>query len=257
LFDKFSPKIRQWGGIFLLITAAIWVWYNPDSLFEDEPRPLPNGQSATKQSKQPNPAGRKTGKVSNSETGFDFYVLALSWSPSFCATKKDQANYQCGGQRFFSFIVHGLWPQYEKGWPSFCDRNNENVPGRLANSMLDIMPGQGLIRHQWKKHGTCSGLNQKDYFAKLRAAYEKIRFPAQYRLNNKYLTVSPAAVERAFQTENPGLANNAIAVTCGKRRLKEVRICFSKSLEFRPCKEVDRQSCRKQKIIMPPVRASQ
>ncbi len=253
---KIPPKFLRWGQILLVIAGAIWIWYNPNRLFEGNSQTSPNRQSTERPPGPLKPLLRKTGKVSNSETGFDFYVLALSWSPSFCATKKDRAGFQCGGKRFFSFVVHGLWPQHEKGWPSFCDRDNENVPGQLANSMLDIMPGQGLIRHQWKKHGTCSGLKQDEYFTKLRSAYKKIKFPAEYRLNNKYLTVSPAEVERAFQSENSGLADNAIAVTCGKRRLKEVRICFSKSLEFRACKEVDRQSCRKQKIIMPPVRAS-
>src|SRR5664279_6001869 len=53
----------------------------------------------------------------NAPGEFDFYVLSLSWSPSFCEQASERGNggrsgAQCGG-RPFSFVVHGLWPQYE------------------------------------------------------------------------------------------------------------------------------------------------
>ena len=51
---------------------------------------------------------------------FDFYVLALSWSPSFCQDSEErgrEAREQCGLGRPYSFVVHGLWPQYERGFP--------------------------------------------------------------------------------------------------------------------------------------------
>ena len=53
---------------------------------------------------------------------FDFYVLSLSWSPSFCEATQErgrESKEQCG-ERPYSFVVHGLWPQYEKGFPEFC-----------------------------------------------------------------------------------------------------------------------------------------
>src|SRR5215212_5317363 len=52
----------------------------------------------------------------NAPGEFDFYVLSLSWSPSFCDAASERGNSgrnqqaQCGG-RPFSFVVHGLWPQ--------------------------------------------------------------------------------------------------------------------------------------------------
>src|ERR1044072_2158162 len=63
----------------------------------------------------------------NAPGEFDFYVLSLSWSPSFCEAASERGNKgrsqvaQCGG-RPFSFVVHGLWPQYERGFPEFCQR---------------------------------------------------------------------------------------------------------------------------------------
>src|SRR5262249_49131550 len=52
---------------------------------------------------------------------FDFYVLALSWSPSYCDSLGERAQQQAEcGERPYAFIVHGLWPQYEEGFPEFC-----------------------------------------------------------------------------------------------------------------------------------------
>ena len=48
----------------------------------------------------------------------DFYVLSLSCSPSFCDAAGDRAARQAECvQRPFSFVVHGFWPQYDKGFP--------------------------------------------------------------------------------------------------------------------------------------------
>ncbi len=250
MFDNLSPKTRRWGAIVVAVAALAWLGFNPDMLFEDPE------QTTAPQSRQIDNSRTGNSAITGVENGFDFYVLALSWSPSFCASQNRTTGMQCGGKRFFSFVVHGLWPQFEKGWPSYCDENTAKVSDRLTRSMLDIMPAYGLIQQQWRKHGTCTGLDQQSYFAKLRQAYEKIRFPVQYRLNDGYKMVSPQEVERAFQTENPGIPSDAIAVTCDKRRLREVRICFSKSLGFRSCQQVDRNSCRKQKVVLPPVRGT-
>jgi len=61
-------------------------------------------------------------------------------------------------------------------------------------------------------------------------------------------------VEEAFIKVNPGLSNSAIAITCERNRLQEVRICMSKDLQFRACEEIDRRACRRDQVLMPPVR---
>jgi ribonuclease T2 len=68
------------------------------------------------------------------------------------------------------------------------------------------------------------------------------------------LTVSPDEVEEAFVKVNPGLARDAIAVTCDSRRLSEVRICVGKDFHFRACPDIDARACRRDKIVMPPLR---
>ena len=186
---------------------------------------------------------------------FDFYVLALSWSPSFCEHAGDRrgAQQQCG-ERAFSFVVHGLWPQYEKGFPEFCQQPPPFVPGGIVSSMLDLMPARGLIINEWKKHGVCSGLEARGYFETIRKARAGVKIPPEYLEPRTAITVSPDEVEEAFVKANPGLSRAGIAVTCGGTRLSEVRICLSRDLQFRECAEIDKRACRRDKLNMPPVR---
>ena len=66
--------------------------------------------------------------------------------------------------------------------------------------------------------------------------------------------MTPDEVEEAFVKANPGLTRDAIAVTCDSRRLGEVRICLGKDLRFRACPEIDARACRREQVVMPPVR---
>jgi ribonuclease T2 len=186
---------------------------------------------------------------------FDFYLLALSWSPSFCAEAGDRPNakQQCG-ERPFSFVVHGLWPQYEKGFPEFCLNPPPFVDNKIINAMFDLMPARGLIINEWKKHGTCSGLQARGYFETVRQARAAIKIPPDYLDLKSALTVTPDEVEEAFVKANPGLTRTGIAVTCSSTRLSEVRICLTRDLQFRECADVDRRACRRDKLVMPPVR---
>ncbi|MBI1620292.1 ribonuclease T2 family protein [Aquamicrobium zhengzhouense] len=185
--------------------------------------------------------------------GFDFFVLSLSWSPTHCEIEGDRANrQQCGGRRNFDFIVHGLWPQFEKGWPEFCQsREPSRVPNDLVREMADIMPSGGLVGHQWRKHGSCSGLSQEDYFSLVRAAWDRIDIPDAFEDTARAVTTSPAEVESVFRRANPSIPANGIAVTCQNRMISEVRICMTKSLEFRSCAEIDSKGCKMPRATLP------
>jgi ribonuclease T2 len=194
----------------------------------------------------------------NAPGEFDFYVLALSWSPSFCEQASERGSgersqVQCGG-RPFSFVVHGLWPQYEHGFPNYCQRPSPRLDRNIMSSMLDLMPAPGLIFSEWDKHGTCSGLPARAYFETIRKARSAVKIPEEYLELSAPKTVTPAEIEDAFIKVNPGLSSSAIAVTCDKTRLGEVRICMSKDLQFRSCEEIDRRACRRDQVVMPPIR---
>jgi ribonuclease T2 len=189
---------------------------------------------------------------------FDFYVLSLSWSPSFCAAAAERnAERSTGGQcgaRPFSFVVHGLWPQYEKGFPEDCQMPAPRISRRLVSSMLDLMPAPHLIFNEWDKHGTCSGLAPAAYFDEIRKARAAVTIPPEYLDVKQPLEVTPDAVAAAFVKANPKLTRNGIAVECSRRRLSEIRICLSKDLQFRDCPDVARHACRSDQVLMPPVR---
>ena len=81
-----------------------------------------------------------------------------------------------------------------------------------------------------------------------------MKVPPEYLELADPATVAPAAIEEAFIKVNPGLSSSAISVTCDSTRLSEVRICLSKDQLFRACEEIDRRACRRDQVLMPPVR---
>ncbi len=189
---------------------------------------------------------------------FDFYVLSLSWSPSFCAAAAERRNasgptLQCGA-RPYSFVVHGLWPQYDKGFPEYCQVPAPRLYRGIVSSMLAQKPAPHLIFNEWDKHGTCSGLAPRAYFDAVRKARAAVKIPPEYTDLQQPLSVTPAAVEDAFIKANPDLSRNGMAIECDKKRLTEVRICLSKELQFRDCADIARRSCRRDQLVMPPLR---
>ena len=195
----------------------------------------------------------------NAPGEFDFYVLSLSWSPSFCEAATERGNSgrsqqaQCG-VRPFSFVVHGLWPQYERGFPEYCQRPSPRLARNIMTSMLDLMPAPGLIFNEWDKHGTCSGLAARAYFETIRKARAAVKIPEEFLQISEPKTIAPDDLEAAFIKVNPGLSSSAISVTCGGKRLSEVRICLSRDLQFRACEEIDHRACRRDEVVMPPIR---
>ena len=185
--------------------------------------------------------------------GYDFFVLALAWSPSYCEIEGNDANRrQCADGRELGFVVHGLWPQFESGWPEFCDHDGPSrVPDALVRQHIDIMPSAGLMGHQWRKHGSCAGVGQEDYFRLVRAAHDGVAVPAEYAAPAEDAGVAPDRLEAAFLAANPGMKADGIAVVCNGRHIAEVRICLTKDMEFRSCREVDARACRLPRASMP------
>jgi ribonuclease T2 len=160
---------------------------------------------------------------------FAYYVLTLSWSPAFCETPAGaRSPEQCSGPRHYGFVVHGLWPQNETGWPESCAAGGGPAPA-LVSKMLDIMPSRKLVEHEWEKHGTCSGLSAEGYFEKVRAALGSIRIPEAYVAPKQAFSTDMERIVSAFVAANPGLSPEKLAVQC-KRELDEVRICLDKDL---------------------------
>ena len=190
---------------------------------------------------------------------FDYYALTLSWSPTYCQSKEGRRNRrQCGGGRRYSFVVHGLWPQHERGWPQECTTTQRYVPERVIRGILDIMPSKSLVIHEWRKHGTCSGLSPKMYFVLTRSLFERLKMPARYIMPATHVLTTPGQLRQDFLKTNPWLQDAALSVQCGNRRdranLRSLRICFSRDLEPRACGHNERYQCRAKQLVLPPAR---
>lgn len=189
---------------------------------------------------------------------FDYYVLSLSWSPSFCEAAAERRpdrvpREQCGA-RPYSFVVHGLWPQFERGFPKRCQIPPPRLSREIVSSMLDLMPARRLVYHEWDTHGTCSGLSARAYFELVRKARATVTIPSEFTDVKEYRTVAPQQIQDVFVKANQEATAASVTITCSGRRLSEVRICLTKELSFRDCAGLRRGACRRDQVVMPPMR---
>ncbi len=169
---------------------------------------------------------------------FDYYVLSLSWSANWCALEGDARDSpQCDPAEDHGWILHGLWPQYESGYPEYC-RTSYRPPSRGDTAaMADIMGTSGLAWHQWRKHGVCSGLSPDDYYDLSREAYEQVTRPEIFRKLENPITLPAKVVEEAFIRDNPALMPDHITITCRDGYIQEARICLDRNLAPRLCSD--------------------
>jgi len=177
---------------------------------------------------------------------FDFYVLALSWSPEFCHSHPSKPECSSGP---FGLVVHGLWPQFEKGYPENCS----SAPGLSDPSrMADIMPDVSLVAHEWTTHGTCSGLDADAYFQLMRQAYVSVKIPSQLGSPKRMFSIPPQELKQDFVAANPQLKAEDLAVSCGNNYLTGVYVCLDKQLQPRACEGL--RDCRANVIKVSAVR---
>ena len=179
---------------------------------------------------------------------FDYYLLSLSWSPQYCAATTRTDELQC--VRPYAFVIHGLWPQFERGYAHDCPAFGR-VSDATIEHMLPIMPSRGLIIHEWRTHGSCTGLDARAYFATVERAYRAIAIPAPYRAVTDYLTQDTAQIKRAFATDNPALPIGSITLQCSGPYLQEVHICVDRALSPRKCGIDQRDRCGARVVLRP------
>ncbi len=188
---------------------------------------------------------------------FDYYALVLGWAPTYCAGEGRLRNdAECDARPPRAFVLHGLWPQYEKGWPENCHTATKPwVPSEVIDEMRDIMPSKNLIVHEYRTHGTCSGLDPAQYFGVARKLYERITVPPRLKAPGAELVLSADEIEREFAAANPWLKPDMMSVSCRGPNLLDIRVCFGRDLVPRGCgaNEDQRRLCRASEIAVPPV----
>ncbi|TMM52883.1 ribonuclease T2 family protein [Sulfitobacter sabulilitoris] len=186
---------------------------------------------------------------------FDYYVLSLSWSPNWCALEGDaRGSEQCDARHDHGWILHGLWPQYHRGYPSYCTTSQRGPSRTMTEAMADIMGTSGLAWHQWKKHGRCSGLSAQAYFALSRAAYDSVLRPEVFRKLDRAVRLPARVVEEAFMKANPDMEADGVTITCKAGHIQEARICLSRDLAPVPCGQDVVRDCALTDALFTPVR---
>jgi len=185
---------------------------------------------------------------------FDYYLMSLSWSPTYCETHPQDRD-QCA-RKGFGFVLHGLWPQYRNGGgPHHC-RTSVEPDRHTIEHALAFMPSPHLVRHEWQTHGACSGLDPAQYFALADRAFAAVRVPRSLQAPRSPPSLSAGDIVQAFIRANPGLRENMISVSCRDgHELREVRICLDKdSVAPRACGGRVRNTCRYGKLRIPATR---
>lgn len=186
---------------------------------------------------------------------FDYYVMALSWSPTWCALEGDRrGSPQCADDADFGWVLHGLWPQYEDGWPAYCPTNHRNPSRADTRDKADLFGSSGSAWHQWNKHGRCSGLSAEDYYALSREAYSRVNRPELLRKLTDPVRVPASVIEEAFLEANSGLDADEITITCKAGRIQEARVCLTRDLELRACGADVSRDCRMTDALLDPIR---
>lgn len=186
---------------------------------------------------------------------FDYYVLSLSWSPTWCALEGDgRDSPQCDASKDFGWVLHGLWPQYHRGFPSHCASAQRPPSRAMTRDMADIMGTSGLAWYQWKKHGSCTGLSAAAYYALARKAYGRVTRPPVFRKLTRPVKLPASVVEEAFLKANPGLEPDMLTITCRQGRIQEARLCLSTNLDPVPCGRDVVQDCRMKDALFDPIR---
>lgn len=169
------------------------------------------------------------------------YTLAISWSPEFCRNRSGagrdggNADFQCGGDNSFGFVLHGLWPDGAgHSWPQYCNAT-PILTTKVIRQNLCSTPSAQLLQHEWAKHGTCMpGYDPERYFARSTGMFRKLRFPDMDALSRGNTTVGD--FQRRFAAANR-LDPRSVRVTTKKSGgwLDEVWLCTNTAFRYQPC----------------------
>jgi ribonuclease T2 len=150
-----SRNVRKWAVLAIALIGALVAWFlqrdagnSPPEVAADEPR---------------SPAAEPRASAST----FDFYLMALTVHPAFCADGHSRKR-ECQVRSHRPLVIHGLWPERDqpRTYPRDCPAAPLALDSALALELADLMPGvaDNLDEHEWREHGGCSGLDDDQYF---------------------------------------------------------------------------------------------
>jgi len=163
---------------------------------------------------------------------YDYFLLSLSWSPSYCLAHADDRA-QCS--KGYGFVLHGLWPQdLDGGYPEHC-AGDAPLTAAAAARGATLFPSPRLMQHEWQTHGRCSGLDALGYFDAADRALAAVKIPAAFDAPRSDQSMDARDIVAAFRAANPAIPDDGLVVSCHRAELAEVRVCLSKALEPIAC----------------------
>jgi ribonuclease T2 len=249
------------GLVVAIVLAVLSLWSGGGTRAPEPPTQTARDDAATPSAPASESESRAgpPAPVAESNADFDYYLLVLSWSPTHCSSDAGHGSdddLQCRSGRPFAFVLHGLWPQNERGYPQDCASNEpRDVSDDLMKRMLEVSPSRDLVQHEWQKHGTCSGLSQSDFVSSAVTAFRSIQVPPVFTAPARPIMTTPDEVRRLFVAANNGLEAEDVAATCSRNELAELWVCLDRQFRPRACSaEVQRRHCGSRRVRMLAVR---
>jgi ribonuclease T2 len=248
--------------VLSIIVAAFGAWQlqgnNNSAPPQHGPRPIQGQNQGQHQGQgQGQHQGQKNhqqGQSNNSNQvgDFDYYLVSLSWSPSYCLSHPNDQR-QCGGKGF-GFVLHGVWPQKQSGgYPENCPATSQPSASAIQKA-LAFMPSEKLIQHEWSKHGTCSGFTADEYLSFADKAFASLKIPKDFDSPGSTRSLSAEQISNEFLAANPGLNKDSLTVSCSGSELQEVRLCVDKQLKPMSCGKGVRTQCSRDTVQIRAVR---
>ena len=266
---------RRKAGIATIIGGAIAAvllnWFGFGPAHKVVPAQAPRNTSETSQKES------RSAPAAN-QTNFEFYTLALSLAPAFCETSPNKK--QCGKlteplNMATPLTLHGLWPENARAGSYSESCAGEGITVKALERNIDarrlrqFMPGiaDGLASHEWRKHGTCTGLSAEVYFIAALDWTERVNTALSATLkpaSGKQINADQLKV--SADSAMPGLGQ-ALTLHCrnikthdanmrGKPVLMELHVCLKKDVNGLPsalteCAALDRidQGCGAQFVV--------
>jgi len=183
---------------------------------------------------------------------FDYFVLSLSWAPTYCLSHADDGE-ECSSKGY-GFVLHGLWPQYDSGgYPERC-QSDFDLSAEAAATGRTLYPSARLMSHEWQEHGTCSGLSALDYFRAADRSTAAVKIPEEFDAPRSDRTLTADQVLELFRRDNPGMPAGAMTVACNRATVSEIRICLTRDLGVRSCGRGVHTSCPRVPLRVPAAR---
>lgn len=244
-------KMNQLVSIALIGIAAVVTWFKSNEKTETPTAPQtsqtqpqtekPTHVEPTRSLTIPADLGNYDTSLAKDKFGqnktapVDYYMLSLSWSPSFCESQKQRNHgeipkhlqFQCNEAAKFGWVIHGLWPQNASAkvvedHPRFCQGDLPPVSENIIKQYMSESPGASLLQGEWEKHGACAFNDAESYFAKQKSLFHSLNLPGS-ELTHKELF----AWMKKF---NPQLKN--VRLNAGRN---ELYICYNKQWQPIDC----------------------